>query len=235
MPKDGDNVLVRAEPSSLDLLNTVSVKVPAFWPDSAEAWFVQVEAQFALKGVTASLTKFYYASRLSIKRLPTKSWILSSPLRPLSPTKPWSNGCWSFLPSTISRGMRRSLVYHCLEIWSHQSGCQVCWPCYQWVINHIFFSGELFLRGYLQKYELTYSGTIFLILYLSPWKLTKSIKAEWPLTLCTPFPAPQRILSKLWGLQPKLHQLKSQHHTTLTPLFLTHLTWTPTAQAVQIV
>ena len=60
MPKDGDNVPVRAEPSSLDLLNTVSVKVPAFWPDSAEAWFVQVEAQFALKGVTASLTKFYY-------------------------------------------------------------------------------------------------------------------------------------------------------------------------------
>ena len=60
MPKDGDNVPVRAEPSSLDLLNTVSVKVPAFWPDSAEAWFVQVEAQFALKGVTTSLTKFYY-------------------------------------------------------------------------------------------------------------------------------------------------------------------------------
>ena len=60
MPKDGDNVQVRAKPSSLDLLNTVSVKVPAFWPDSAEAWFVQVEAQFALKGATASLTKFYY-------------------------------------------------------------------------------------------------------------------------------------------------------------------------------
>jgi len=60
MPKDSDNVRVQAEPSSLDLLNTVSVKVPAFWPDSAEAWFVQVEAQFALKGVTSSTTKFYY-------------------------------------------------------------------------------------------------------------------------------------------------------------------------------
>ena len=58
MPKDGDQTL--AEPSSLDLLNTVSVKVPAFWPESAEAWFIQVEAQFALKGVTASSTKFYY-------------------------------------------------------------------------------------------------------------------------------------------------------------------------------
>ena len=54
MTKDGDNV--QAASSSLDLLNTVSVKVPAFWSDSAEAWFVQgvqVEAQFALKGVTA--------------------------------------------------------------------------------------------------------------------------------------------------------------------------------------
>ena len=60
MPKDGDSVHAPAEPSSLDLLNSVSVKVPAFWPDSAEAWFVQVEAQFALKGVTASSTKFYY-------------------------------------------------------------------------------------------------------------------------------------------------------------------------------
>ena len=60
MPKDSDNVHALAEPSSLDLLNSVSVKVPAFWPDSAEAWFVQVEAQFALKGVTASSTKFYY-------------------------------------------------------------------------------------------------------------------------------------------------------------------------------
>ena len=56
MPKDSDNVQALAEPSSLDLLNSVSVKVPAFWPDSAEAWFVQVEAQFALKGVTASST-----------------------------------------------------------------------------------------------------------------------------------------------------------------------------------
>ena len=52
MPKEV--IISRSEP------NQVSVKVPAFWPESAEAWFVQVEAQFALKGVTASLMKFYY-------------------------------------------------------------------------------------------------------------------------------------------------------------------------------
>ena len=38
----------------------VSVKVPAFWPDSTEAWFIQTEAQFALKRVTVSSMKFYY-------------------------------------------------------------------------------------------------------------------------------------------------------------------------------
>ena len=59
MTKDGDSVLAQAEPSSLDL-STVSVKVPPFWPDSVEAWFIQVEAQFVLKGVTANSTKFYY-------------------------------------------------------------------------------------------------------------------------------------------------------------------------------
>ena len=42
----------------MDLLNTVAIKVPTFWPDSAIAWFVQTKAQFALKGVTVSSTKF---------------------------------------------------------------------------------------------------------------------------------------------------------------------------------
>ena len=60
MSKDGDNFVAWAEPSFLELQNMVSVKVPAFWPESAEAWFIQVKAQFALKGVTASSTKFYY-------------------------------------------------------------------------------------------------------------------------------------------------------------------------------
>ena len=60
MPKDSDNVQAQAEPSSLDLLNTVSVKVPAFWLESSEAWFIQVEAQFVLKGVSSSSMKFYY-------------------------------------------------------------------------------------------------------------------------------------------------------------------------------
>ena len=38
----------------------VFVKVPAFWPDLAKAWFIQTQTQFALKEVIASSTKFYY-------------------------------------------------------------------------------------------------------------------------------------------------------------------------------
>ena len=60
MPKHSDIVPVPTEFNSLDLLNTVAVKVPPFRPDSAQAWFVQIEAQLALKRVTVSSTKFYY-------------------------------------------------------------------------------------------------------------------------------------------------------------------------------
>ena len=60
MPPKSESASAPAKYSSLDLLNTVSVRVPPFWPDSAEAWFIQTEAQFALKGVTASSMKFYY-------------------------------------------------------------------------------------------------------------------------------------------------------------------------------
>jgi len=38
----------------------VSVKLPPFWPEKPEIWFTQAEAQFALSGVTADLTKFNF-------------------------------------------------------------------------------------------------------------------------------------------------------------------------------
>ena len=60
MPKGSDSVPIQAVIRALDLINTVPVKVNAFWSDSAKAWFAQTEAQFALKGATVSSTKFYY-------------------------------------------------------------------------------------------------------------------------------------------------------------------------------
>ena len=41
-----------------DLLHSVHVKLPPFWPNNIETWLIQSESQFRLKGVTVSQTKF---------------------------------------------------------------------------------------------------------------------------------------------------------------------------------
>ena len=41
----------------------ISMKLPTFctfWPDAAEVWFSQADAQFAIQNVTVSKTKFYH-------------------------------------------------------------------------------------------------------------------------------------------------------------------------------
>ncbi|UYV80316.1 hypothetical protein LAZ67_18002376 [Cordylochernes scorpioides] len=40
--------------------NKVSIKIPPFWSDKPEIWFYQVEAQFAISGITLESTKFNY-------------------------------------------------------------------------------------------------------------------------------------------------------------------------------
>ena len=42
------------------LHTTVSIKLPTFWTNSPEVWFLQAEAQFAINHVTTSLTKFHH-------------------------------------------------------------------------------------------------------------------------------------------------------------------------------
>ena len=45
-------------PPSAVPLTAVSVKLPTFWTDSPEVWFIQAEAQFEVKRITVSRTKF---------------------------------------------------------------------------------------------------------------------------------------------------------------------------------
>ena len=41
--------------------SAVHMKLPAFWPDAAEVWFAQADAQFAIRSISSSKTKFYHA------------------------------------------------------------------------------------------------------------------------------------------------------------------------------
>ena len=41
-------------------LYAVALKLPVFWPDSCESWFINAESQFHLKNITSSTTKFHH-------------------------------------------------------------------------------------------------------------------------------------------------------------------------------
>ncbi|XP_015440032.1 PREDICTED: uncharacterized protein LOC107194838 [Dufourea novaeangliae] len=47
-------------PCAIPEINRVSIRIPPFWPEQPAVWFDQIEAQFAINGVTADTTKFYY-------------------------------------------------------------------------------------------------------------------------------------------------------------------------------
>ena len=45
---------------ALPRVEAVALKFSPFWSESAEVWFAQAEAQFNIKGVSSSTTKFYH-------------------------------------------------------------------------------------------------------------------------------------------------------------------------------
>ena len=49
-------------PNESDSINTVSVKLPPFWPDQPLVWFAQAESQFALRNIVLTKTKYYHVT-----------------------------------------------------------------------------------------------------------------------------------------------------------------------------
>ena len=54
-PGLGDTkALFPPSPDAVPVAANVSMKLPTFWPDAAEVWFAQADAQFAIWNVTAT-------------------------------------------------------------------------------------------------------------------------------------------------------------------------------------
>ena len=45
---------------AVSLAANVLMKLPVFWPDATKVWFAQADAQFVIRNVTVSKTKFYH-------------------------------------------------------------------------------------------------------------------------------------------------------------------------------
>ena len=54
------DVANQSELSSSSHLYAVALKLPVFWLDSCKFWFINAEAQFHLKNITSSSTKFHH-------------------------------------------------------------------------------------------------------------------------------------------------------------------------------
>ncbi|CAH4029217.1 unnamed protein product [Pieris brassicae] len=62
------------------VINSVSVKVPPFWPDEPVLWFAQIESQFTLANITADTTKYnYVVSNLDYKYVSEIKDIIKNP------------------------------------------------------------------------------------------------------------------------------------------------------------
>ena len=58
--------------STTDLLNKVAVKLPLFWPENIETWFVQAKSQFCLRAVIVSQPMFEYCIQAMMQEVAVK-------------------------------------------------------------------------------------------------------------------------------------------------------------------
>ena len=70
-----ENLLPPSAPST-PVANNVSMKLPNFWPDAAEVWFAQSDAQFVLHSIKVCKTKFYHAVAVLPQEVASQIWDL---------------------------------------------------------------------------------------------------------------------------------------------------------------
>lgn len=77
--KDDDALFLDAA-SGTTVVGRVAVRLPPFWPEDPEVWFVQAEAQFQISGVKEDTTKFYHViSQLEQKYIKEIKDIVKNP------------------------------------------------------------------------------------------------------------------------------------------------------------
>ena len=59
--EDIGNLIHPSSSASSSPIANVSMKLPTFWPDATKVWFAQADAQFAIRSISVSKTKFYHA------------------------------------------------------------------------------------------------------------------------------------------------------------------------------
>ena len=110
----GDPAVIKGVPATLsatDLLKTVAVKLPPFWPDNIKTWFVQTKSQFQLKGVVLSQTKFDYCVQSMTQKVYVKVLNLSGTLPKTFLIYISRTGCSGYSLSTITFALRQLLTY----------------------------------------------------------------------------------------------------------------------------
>lgn len=69
-----ENIPIANEPTNNTWQMSAALKIPPFWSNRPDLWFLQVETQFRLKGITSSNTKYDYL----ISSLPPDSMVIVS-------------------------------------------------------------------------------------------------------------------------------------------------------------
>lgn len=75
-----------ADRSTTRPIAAVTPKLPAFWAERPNLWFIQVEANFAVSRVTEELTKYNYV----VAALPPEIAVLVEDVLSQPPSQPYS-------------------------------------------------------------------------------------------------------------------------------------------------